>query len=75
MCYIQFKILVSSKIYLDANSSGELYLRPSEQNCGCHCDKIQSQAGGLQLIEKINEKLLQCLQITLLFKGKNHPDV
>lgn len=49
MCYIQFKILVSSWIYLDANSSGELHLRP-EQNCGCHCDGIQSPAGGLQLI-------------------------
>jgi len=50
MCYIQFKILVSSKIYLDADGSGELYLRPSEQHCGCHCDGIQSQVGGLQLI-------------------------
>lgn len=58
VCYIQFKILVSSKIYLDANSSGKLYLRPLEHNSGCHCDRIQSQAGGLQLILKINKKLL-----------------
>lgn len=62
MCSIQFKVLVSSKIYLDADSSGKLSLRPSEQSCGCHCDRIQSEAVGLQLILKLNKKLL-CLQI------------
>lgn len=62
MCSIQFKVLVSSKIYLDADSSGKLSLRPSEQNSGCHCDRIQSEAVRLQLILKLNKKLL-CLQI------------
>lgn len=60
MCYIQFKVLVSSKIYLDADSSAKLYLKPSEQNRMPLCQDSESSCS---VAADFKNKRLLCLQI------------